>query len=393
MIADYGLYIIRHMLRPPLEEGDIVDENFKQAVEVVTQYDRASASLLQRSLDIGYARAARIIDQLEAAGVVGPAEGSAPREVLVRDPQELFGDHWEKLGQKEEQEVEEWPPKPPANYKIPSGVSLSKVDVPWGTQFSEAYERAEYKESEIEFPIPLGFDENGKLRIESLLEVNNLIVTGNTLSQKENLVDTILVANLLRHDPAQLKIILIDPTHYLDLYNGIIHLLSPVINSHDKIISALKWAWAENDRRLKAFSEKGIRDLKAYNEKMGFQAVPHILNIVCPDFFDAKTEDVLTMLTAQGARTGIHTIIVVDRTSGASLPSIIKSNIPARAVFRLTSAGESRAIDVSGAEKLEPGELIYRPNYGSAVKVNAVFAPEVNVKEVLEAVKHVANHA
>ena len=78
--------------------------------------------------------------------------------------------------------------------------------------------------------------------------------------------------------------------------------------------------------------------------------------------------------------------MVVDRTNGASLPGMIKSNIPARAVFRLTSGGESRAIDVSGREKLEPGELIYKPNYGSSLKLQAVFTPEVNVKEVVEAV-------
>lgn len=70
-------------------EGD-VDDNFRQAVEVVVQYDRASASLLQRRLSVGYARAARIIDQLEGAGVIGPAEGSKPREVLIRDAEEVF---------------------------------------------------------------------------------------------------------------------------------------------------------------------------------------------------------------------------------------------------------------------------------------------------------------
>jgi hypothetical protein len=76
------------------------DELFKDAVELVVNYDRASASLLQRRLQVGYARAARIIDQLEAAGVVGPAEGANPREVLIKSPKELFGDDWEKLARK-----------------------------------------------------------------------------------------------------------------------------------------------------------------------------------------------------------------------------------------------------------------------------------------------------
>jgi DNA segregation ATPase FtsK/SpoIIIE, S-DNA-T family len=350
---------------------------------VIVQYDRASASLLQRRLSIGYARAARLIDQLESAGVVSPAEGSAPREVLIKSADEILGDNWAKPEKKDE-----WMPEPLKNYKVPSGVKLTRADeIPWGTQFSDLHNRTDFKESNIEFPVPLGLDDEGKLKLESLLDVNNLIIAGNTLSQKENLVDTILLTYLLRYDPSKLKIILIDPTRYLDLYNGIPHLLAPVINSYDKTISALKWAQAEMDRRLKQFSQAEVRDLRTYNEKSGLEGIPHVLIISFFDYFDVEREDVIIRLTAQGARTGIHNIIVVDRTSGASLPGMIKSNIPARTVFRVTSAGESRAIDVSGGEKLEPGELIYKPNYGNAVKLKAVFTSEVNIKEVVSIVK------
>jgi DNA segregation ATPase FtsK/SpoIIIE, S-DNA-T family len=374
---------MRYMLQSPIAgiSSEEIDDHFKQAVEVIVHYDRASASLLQRRLSIGYARAARLIDQLESAGVVAPAEGSAPREVLIKSADEILGDNWVKPEKKDE-----WTPEPPKNYKVPSGVKLSKTDgISWGLQFADAFN--DFKDSKIEFPIPIGFNDESKLKLESLIDVNNLIIAGNTLSQKENFVDTILLTYLLRYDPSKLKIILRDPTHYLDLYNGIPHLLSPVINSYDKTISALKWAQAEMDRRLKQFSDAGIRDLKAYNEKSGLEGIPHILIVSFFEYFDVEREDTIIRLTAQGARTGIHNIIVVDRTSGASLPSMIKSNIPARTVFSLTSAGESRAIDVSGGEKLEPGELIYKPNYGSAVHLKAIFTPEGNVKEVVESVK------
>jgi DNA segregation ATPase FtsK/SpoIIIE-like protein len=375
---------MRYMLQSPIAgiSSEDIDDNFKQAVEVVVHYDRASASLLQRRLSIGYARAARLlIDQLESAGVIAPAEGSAPREVLIKSADEILGENWVKPEKKDE-----WTPEPPKNYKVPSGVKLSRPDaIPWGTQFADAFD--DLKDSKIEFPIPLGFSDEGKLKLESLLDVNNLIIAGNTLSQKENFVDTILLTHLLHYNPSQLKIILIDPTHYLDFYDGVPHLLAPVINSYDKTISALKWAQAEMDRRLKQFSEAGVRDLRTYNEKSGFEGIPHVLIVSFFDYFDVEREASIIRLTAQGARTGIHNIIVVDRTSGASLPSMIKSNIPARAVFRLTSAAESKAIDVSGGEKLEPGELIYKPNYGNTVKLKAVFTSEVNVKEVVKAVK------
>jgi DNA segregation ATPase FtsK/SpoIIIE-like protein len=88
-----------------------------------------------------------------------------------------------------------------------------------------------------------------------------------------------------------------------------------------------------------------------------------------------------------GARVGIHNIIVTDHTSGTMFPNTLKSNIPARVVFRMSSAGESRAIDVIGAEKLEPGELFYKPNFKATIKLNGVFTPEGNVKEVVQAIK------
>src|SRR5687768_17202408 len=144
---------MRYMLRSPSSPipglSDEMDDNFKQAVEVVVQYDRASASLLQRRLSIGYARAARLIDQLESAGVIAPAEGSVPREVLIRSAVEILGDNWVKPEKKDE-----WTPEPPKNYKVPSGVKLSRADdTPWGTQFADALN--DFKDSKIEFPIPI----------------------------------------------------------------------------------------------------------------------------------------------------------------------------------------------------------------------------------------------
>ena len=110
----YEIYCERKKMKVPgssqvvdLSDSEY-DEHFKDAVELVVNYDRASASLLQRRLQVGYARAARIIDQLEAAGVVGPAEGANPREVLIKSPKELFGEDWDKLARKAETKVPEF---------------------------------------------------------------------------------------------------------------------------------------------------------------------------------------------------------------------------------------------------------------------------------------------
>ena len=377
------LYYEIYMLRPPLQVDEDWDELFKNAVELVVEYDKASPALLQRRLSIGYARAARLVDQLEAAGVVGPAAGAKPREVLIHSSDELFTEGREPQNKEQEENL-----NPPANYKVPVNIKLSKVDkTPWGKQLSEVIKAKDYQSSKTDFPILLGYDDESKLHIESLLDVKNLIVTGNPLSQKEILIDTILLTFLLRHTPHQLRFILIDPTHYLDLYNGLPHFLTPVISDYSKVVSALRWSQSEMERRMKLFAQAGVRDIQSFNQMSGFDALPRILIITFYKFPDMETEDAMSMLAAEGARAGIHSIIVVDRTSGKSLPNRIKSSVPARVVCRLSSTGESKAIDVSGAENLQPGEIIYKPNFGRVEKLKAIFTPEANVREVVAAVK------
>jgi DNA segregation ATPase FtsK/SpoIIIE-like protein len=370
---------MRYMLIPGQNVEGEMDELFKDAAQIVVQYDRVSPSLLQRRLSVGYARASRLIDQLEAAGLIGPADGSKPRDVLKAS----YEDYLSTRGETPSKEAED-PFKIPANYKVPKDLKLSRVDKsPWGKQYSDVYKIDAFKN----FSFPLGFDDDGKLHAESLLDAGNIIVAGNTLSQKENLIDTILLTYLLQYKPQDLRLILVDPTHYLDFYEGIPHLLSPVISDYGKLVSAFRWALDESDRRLKIFAEAGVRNFAAYNETVNKNKLHRILLVTFFNLFDVETESLFTLLTSQGARAGIHNILVVERTTGKNLPGGIKSNIPARVVFRLLSAGESRAIDVSGAEKLEPGEIIYKPNFGGDEKLKAIYTPEENVKTVVEAVK------
>jgi DNA segregation ATPase FtsK/SpoIIIE-like protein len=142
---------------------------------------------------------------------------------------------------------------------------------------------------------------------------------------------------------------------------------------------------------LKIFAQAGVRDIGSFNKLSGNDVLPHILLITFYSSSDWDTEDVISQIAGVSSRTGIHTIIVVDRTTGKSLPTSFKSTIPARVVFRLSSAGESKAIDVSEAEKLELGEIIYKPNFGGAEKLKAIYTSEANVREVMEAVKESAD--
>jgi DNA segregation ATPase FtsK/SpoIIIE-like protein len=383
LLNSYYSYIMRYMHSIPGSVDGELDELFEEAVKIVTQYDRASASLIQRRLSIGYSRAARIIDQLECAGVIAPADGAAPREVLSSSYEDFLANGGNTSSEKQED-----PFAVSANYKVPTGLKLSRSESnPWGKQFSDIFNSKDFRELKSRFSIPIGYDDEGKLHTESLLDAGNFIIAGNTLSQKENFVDSILLTYLLQYRPDELRLILHDPTHYLDLYYSIPHLLTPVMSEQNKLISALRWALDEMNRRLKLFAEAGVRNIGAFNELSGIDALPHILLITFYNISDWDTEDAIPAIAGVSIRTGIHTIVVVDRTTGKSLPTGFKSTIPARIVFRLPSAGESKAIDVSGAEKLEAGEVIYKPNFGGLVKLKAIYTPENNVKEVVEAVK------
>lgn len=195
------------------------DEFFKQAVEVVCQYDRANAALLQRRLSVGYARAARIIDQLQEAGVLSPPEGSMPRKVLIHKPEEVLG----KAGDTKNttSQASDDPYEGPISYDTPPPLLLTKIDnVLWEPQLTDVLKSADFKATNLTYPLPVGLDENNTLRVESMLDVGNLIIAGNPLSKKENLVDTILVSLLLRYANGHIPFILNDPTCFLTLNWG-----------------------------------------------------------------------------------------------------------------------------------------------------------------------------
>jgi len=378
---------MRYMLRPTLKvEGDL-DDLFQNAVEVVVQYDHASASLLQRRLDIGYARAARLLDQLTVAGVVGPPEGAKPRDVLIRSYEDFLakGGNPPSTEQEEVFEVS-------AKYKVPRGLKLSRVDRPsWGKQLSEVVNSKGYKSDKSELPILLGYDDDGILHIESLVDLQNLIIVGNPQSRKEILVDTILVTFLLRYSPNDIRLILNDPNHGFDLYDGIPHLLTPVITEFEKGISAFRWTFEEINRRKKLFTSSVVRSIEDFNKLSPENVLPRILLVTICNWIDDESDDLLTLLASTGVRAGVHNIIIINRMSDKNLSADLKANIPSRAVLRVTSGQDSRLAGVKGAENLGLGELLLKAGNLEPKKLSTIFTPEANVIELVEAVKQSAN--
>ena len=381
MICVDVLCIMRYMLQAPIIRGGDLDDLFQEAVKVVAQYDKASSSLLQRRLAIGYARAARLMDQLEASGVVSQSDGSSVRKVLVSSYEGFL----EKGGNKyENQENDTF--KVSANYKVPTNLKLSQVQNTTKKQLTDVTKSSELKSKAKDYPITLGYDDKGKLLVTTLPELGNLIITGNPQSTKQNWLDSVLLGFLLNLSPKELRVIPIDSTRYLDLYDGIPHLLCPVISDFEKRISALRWATYEMNRRMNLLAKAGTRSIDSYNKLADVEALPRVLIIYYSEWEDVESMTSLTSIASSGLRAGINLFIIVNRMSEKNISADVKANIPNRAVFTVTSTQDSTLAGVKGAESLQEGEALFRIGNRESVRLSTVYAPEINIKEIVQAV-------
>lgn len=233
-----------------------------------------------------------------------------------------------------------------------------------------------------ELKSPLGFvigkDITGMPVVGDLERMPHLLIAGQTGSGKSVMINTLLTSLLYRNSPADLKLILVDPKQVeMAPYKDIPHLLSPVITEPEKCISALKWAVAEMERRLKAFAEVGRRNISEYNSLKQEEGMPYIV-IVIDELADlmmmaARDVEALVVRLAQKARAaGIHLVIATQRPSVDVITGLIKANVPARIAFTTVSQVDSRTIiDQVGAEKLlGRGDLLFSiPEYTKPKRV------------------------
>jgi len=210
--------------------------------------------------------------------------------------------------------------------------------------------------------IAIGKDISGSAVVADLDKMPHVLVAGQTGSGKSVMINTILTSLLYKNSPADLKLILVDPKQVeLKPYDEIPHLLTPVITEPEKCISALKWAVAEMERRYRALSEAGKRDIAGYNTLKKEEGMPYIV-IVIDELADlmmmaARDVEALIVRIAQKARAvGIHLVLATQRPSVDVITGLIKANVPARIAFKTTSQVDSRTIiDQVGAEKLLGG--------------------------------------
>ena len=228
---------------------------------------------------------------------------------------------------------------------------------------------SEMKKEKSRLAVGLGLGVSGAPVITDIKKMPHCLIAGATGSGKSICVNNIICTLLFRNSPSELKFILVDPKRVeLTGYNGIPHLLTPVITESERVVAALQWAAKEMDKRYKMFSEVGARNIEEYNELSGFTAM-HYIVIVIDELADimlfapSKVEDLITRLAQMARAVGIHLILATQRPSVNVITGLIKANIPTRMAFNVTSMIDSRVIiDSPGAEKLlGRGDMLYVP--------------------------------
>jgi len=247
------------------------------------------------------------------------------------------------------------------------GKSVVGIEIPNSSISSVAMrdiiESDDFTRSKAKLKLPLGKDVSGSPVVAGMERMPHLLVAGSTGSGKSVAINTFICALLMRHTPDDLKFIMVDPKRVeLVGYNGIPHLLSPVVTEVERVVPTLKWAVREMERRYKLFAKVGVRNLDSYRgmarEQTDLETMPYIVIIIdeLADLMMMAPDDVETLICrlAQMARaTGIHLIIATQRPSVDVVTGLIKANFPSRMAFAVTSQIDSRVIlDQPGAEQL-----------------------------------------
>ncbi len=244
--------------------------------------------------------------------------------------------------------------------------------------------------------LALGLDVSGAPVVADLAKMPHVLIAGSTGSGKSVAINAFICNLLFRASPSEVKMILVDPKIVeLSGWNGMPHLLTPVITEPEKVLSALKWATAEMDRRYKAFAAIGARNIDQYNEMSGFQSFPYIVIIIdeLADlmlFAPVEVEDAITRLAQMSRATGIHMILATQRPSVDVITGLIKANIPSRIAFNVASQVDSRVIiDQPGSEKLlGRGDMLYvPPDASKAARIQGVFVSEPEINKLKEFLK------
>ncbi|MEX2013246.1 MAG: DNA translocase FtsK, partial [Candidatus Levyibacteriota bacterium] len=252
------------------------------------------------------------------------------------------------------------------------------------------------RKSKSKLTVSLGLDVSGNPVVADIAKMPHVLVAGTTGSGKSVLINSFISTLLFRASPSEVKLIMVDPKRVeLTGYNGIPHLMTPVIVEVEKILASLKWAMDEMDRRYKTFAERGVKNIDSYNELAGFQALPYIVILIdeladLMSFAPVEVEDAIARLAQMARATGIHLIIATQRPSVDVITGLIKANVPCRIAFNVSSMIDSRVIlDTPGAEKLlGRGDMLYiPPDQAKPARIQGAYISDKEVKKLVDFLK------
>ena len=275
-----------------------------------------------------------------------------------------------------------------------------------GVTLRELIESKPFEESKSPIAFGVGKDIAGQVVVADIAKMPHVLIAGATGSGKSVCINTIIMSILFRAKPSEVKLIMIDPKVVeLSVYNGIPHLMIPVVTDSKKAAGALNWAVAEMDDRYKKFAQAGVRDLKGYNAKVeqlkDVEAenkpakMPQIV-IIIDELADLmmiaknEVEDAIVRLAQLARAAGIHLVIATQRPSVDVITGLIKANVPSRIAFAVSSGVDSRTIlDMVGAEKLlGKGDMLFSPaGYPKPARVQGAFVSDDEVSAVVEFLK------
>jgi S-DNA-T family DNA segregation ATPase FtsK/SpoIIIE len=253
------------------------------------------------------------------------------------------------------------------------------------------------KSSKNKLTVALGLDVSGTPITANIAKMPHVLIAGTTGSGKSVLINTWISSLLFRTSPSEVRVIMIDPKRVeLTGYNGIPHLLTPVIVEPEKILSALKWTMTEMHRRFEQFQEAGVRNIDGYNEMAGFQVLPYIVIFIdelaeLMAFAPVEVEDTICRIAQMARATGIHLVIATQRPSVDVITGLIKANVPTRIAFSVSSMIDSRVIiDVPGAEKLlGRGDMLYiPPDQAKPTRIQGTYVSDHEVRNLVEYLKN-----
>ena len=275
--------------------------------------------------------------------------------------------------------------------------------------FRELVESKEFREFPSNLAFAVGKDIGGKIVVTDIAKMPHMLIAGATGSGKSVCINTIIMGILYKAKPEDVKMIMVDPKVVeLSIYNGIPHLLVPVVTDPKKAAAALHWGVAEMTDRYKKFADYNVRDLKGYNKKVESMReagdpeapakLPQILIIVdeladlmmvCP----GEVEESICRLAQLARACGIHLIIATQRPSVDVITGLIKANMPSRVAFAVSSGVDSRTIlDMVGAEKLlGKGDMLFYPQgYPKPARMQGAFVSDKEVSDVVDFLKNQA---